>query len=87
MKKQTKKQPASEYDALIEPFIEEATKHRGYVVKVAEQLSTIVGRTISRQQVAMWMNKERAERVEPSYSTALKLIEAINQVRQTLTAA
>ena len=82
--KMTKKTGPTAYDKLIDPQIKLASKIRGMGPEIARQLSKQWGREVKRQQVKQWMNPDRESRVEPSYSTALDLLDAIGRAQVVL---
>jgi hypothetical protein len=75
---------SEDYNAMVEPVIQKLVPVRGFVQRVTENLCSAQGRTVARQQVDRWLHRNRNKRVEPGYTTAIQLMEAVESARKAM---
>jgi hypothetical protein len=88
-KDQTKKLGSfgADYNALVAPIIKEASTTRGFIAEVTRQLSGLLKREVARQQVDLYLHSDKDKRVEPSYSTGVALLKAVELARKEMAKA
>ena len=72
------------YNEAVKPYLRDLEKMDGLLAETARQFSKLRGRKISRQQVAMWLHSNPASRVEPSFTTAHMLFQAVDLAKEAI---
>lgn len=84
MNNMTNKQLGAAVARRYEAAIIWARGTRGAMVRVAEELSRLAGRPVTRQQVEQWMDNDNNNRVEPRLTTGLHLLQAAEVARRKM---
>jgi len=73
-------------DRVIGPLLAWVHGRRGAMAEVIRRISSYLGKPIARQQIGRWLNRDSAQRVEPSFGHGLVLVRVIRTMRSEFNA-